>query len=104
MMPKQLNEQEKEIRKKFYTDLDKIKEEKIKQSEFQIGDKVKVTWTSRDFGRESANAFIHIIMPRINGYNGFGYYFRKEKVNGETSKHWLNFPKYSKILMIQKIK
>ena len=54
----------------------------------KVGDKVKVWWTSRDYGKENSIAFIY----RIGALTGdFKYWFRRVKVDGTISKHTLSF-------------
>ena len=86
-------------RKKFLDEfLSKVKEldaKRLEESEFKIGDKVEVTWRSRDFGKEKSKAVVsHVI---IRG-EGFHYYFNKMKLDGKESKHALYLPKYSQII------
>jgi hypothetical protein len=88
---------------KYQSELELLDLEFIKNSEFQVGDFVKVWWESRDYGKESAFAFISFVGIRHHSSKKeFMYYFRKVNKNGKQSKHALVLPKYTKILKIQK--
>jgi hypothetical protein len=91
-------EQVKQLDKEYSRKRKEIEEKRISQSPFQIGDKVKVWWESRDYGKENAIAFIYGISAT---FGDFKYWFRRVKVDGKISKHTLSFPKYTKILKIQ---
>lgn len=93
----------KQITKEYYSKINEIKRLKKLKSDFKIGDFVKVTWESRDYGIEFAFAYIYFVMERKNGYKGFHYYFNKAKTDDTQSKFGLNLPKYSKIISIVKI-
>ncbi len=93
----------KNISNKYYSELDLLDLEFIKMSEFQVGDFVKVWWKSRDYGKESAFAFIIFVGIRHHSSKKeFMYYFKKINKDGKQSKHALVFPKYTKILKICK--
>lgn len=95
------NELEQE-RRRFLDDfLSKVKElddKRLEESEFKIGDKVEVTWRSRDFGKEKSKAVVSYVVIRGDGFH---YYFNKMKVDGNESKHPLYLPKYSQIISMK---
>ena len=84
--------------KEYYKKRDILENKRIEKSPFKVGDKVKVWWTSRDYGKENSIAFIY----RIRALTGdFKYWFRRVKFDGTFSKHTLSFPKYTTILKIE---
>ena len=91
-------EEYKKLEKEYHKKRVILENTRIEQSPFKVGDKVKVWWTSRDYGKENSIAFIYSI-GALTG--DFKYWFRRVKVNGKMSKHTLSLPKYTTILKIE---
>lgn len=92
-------EEYKSLEKEYYEKRNILENKRIEKSPFKVGDKVKVWWTSRDYGKENSIAFIYSI-GALTG--DFKYWFRRVKVDGKISKHTLSFPKYTTILKIER--
>ncbi len=88
----------KEIETDYYNKRKELEKQRILKSPFQIGDKVKVWWQSRDYGKDNSMAFIYNIGANTGD---FKYWFRRVKVDGTISKHTLTLPKYTTILKIE---
>jgi hypothetical protein len=88
----------KQLDVEYYAKRKQLEAKRITESPFQIGDKVKVWWESRDYGKDNAIAFIYGISAT---FGDFKYWFRRVKVDGKISKHTLTLPKYTKILKIE---
>lgn len=82
--------------------LNEANAEYLKNSEIQVGDFVKVFWTSRDYGKESANVVVRFLGARTTTKEWM-YYFNKINNKGKESKRPFYLPKYSRIYKIVRL-
>ena len=96
---------EKQLKYNFYKSIEELQKKRVQRCKFKVGDKVMVTFESRDYGVEKEVGYIYYIAPRKNGYLGYIYHFKKvKKTNGLMSNFGIDIPKYSKIIKIELIK
>jgi hypothetical protein len=95
---------EKQLKYNFYRSLETLSKKRVQRCKFKVGDKVKVTFESRDYGVEKEIGFIYYIAPRFNGYLGYTFHFKQVKKNGKMSYRGIDIPKYSKILKIDVVR
>ena len=98
---KDLDAIEKQLKYNFYRSLENLSNKRVERCKFKVGDKVVVTWESRDYGIEKEIGFIYYIAPRKNGYKGYTFHFNKIRKDGKISQKGVDIPKYSKILNIK---
>ena len=94
---------EKKLYQEYSKKLKHVREDFLKNSEIQVGDKVEIFFESRDYGRESAKVIVKFLGSRINDERNWMYYFNKIKKDGKESKHCFCLPKYSKIYKIVRL-
>ncbi len=94
---------EKKLYEEYSKKLKNVREEFLKNSEIQVGDKAEIFFESRDYGKESAKVVVKFLGARINDERNWMYYFNKIKKDGKESKHSFCLPKYSKIYKIVRL-